>query len=118
MLLFEEGRRYCITTVCQKVTPKVLSIYFVQVLIWVQSIYFSQSDAPCTKKNCNYLQFSFFFFAEVRHTVKIYLVCRFIIIISSLSYVLGAIEQFLGGISVSKPSLVFLIPGSGIMKMS
>lgn len=70
MLLFEEGRTYCITTVCQKVTPKVLSIYFVQVLIWVQSIYFSQSDAPCTKKNCNYLQFSFFFFAEVRHTVK------------------------------------------------
>lgn len=88
MLLIEEGRTYCITTVCQKVTPTVLSIYFVevantkmkfskqlllllgQVLIWVQSICFSQSDAPCTKKNCNYLQFSFFFFAEVRHTVK------------------------------------------------
>lgn len=31
MLLIEEGRTYCITTVCQKVTPTVLSIFFVEV---------------------------------------------------------------------------------------
>jgi hypothetical protein len=51
--------------------------YLGQVRFWVYSSHFGQSYGPWTSKNCNYLQFSFIFFAldahiEMKFGIQIY----------------------------------------------